>query len=91
MAGMGMAWLLPTIVLSGPPVVLSPSPLPIAICSGTGPWQGVCGAVLRLSMAKELIVHFVNQGQWQFPVDGTLLARSHQINGDRLYFQSALG
>lgn len=26
MAGMGMAWLLPQIVLSGPPVALSPSP-----------------------------------------------------------------
>lgn len=47
--------------------------------------------MVRLSKAKELMVHLVNQGQWQFPVDGTFSARSHLVNGDRLYFQSALG
>lgn len=34
------------VLLSSPPVALSPSPLPMAICSGTGPWQGALGAVL---------------------------------------------
>lgn len=34
------------ILLSSPPVALTPLPLPVAICSGTGPWQGALGAVL---------------------------------------------
>lgn len=79
------------VLLSSPTVALNTSSLPIAICSGIGSWQGTPGAVIRLSVVKELIVHLVNQGQWQFPVDGTLSARSHLVNGDRLYFLSALG
>lgn len=34
------------ILLSSPPGALSPPSLPVAICSGTGPWQGALGAVL---------------------------------------------
>lgn len=37
------------ILLSRPSVARSPSPLPVAICSGTGSWQQACGLYSALN------------------------------------------
>lgn len=37
------------ILLSCPPLALRPSPLPTAICSGTGPWRGPVGLCSALN------------------------------------------